>query len=276
MENTHNKAVRIRIKFSTGEEFEAEGDKHFIEQEKDTFLKMVGKRAQERTAGSHSRRPAHAIEANYLPGMGPEKWPGTGASAPARDDMEPQITPTVLPGVGLVRTPQTRTAEALPPPQQQNAALSSHPALLRRTSAQNTLHTAENRPEAHNNNNTYGTDFNAYPAEIWHTICKVEGGVVLLRRKHRLFTPGYAALVALAAAQTLLPGAPYSALSLAKTLKHSSFMAENDRLDRLLQTEIKTGYLTYTGYKRSRIYQLSGAGYARAYVFAQKIAQDYQ
>ena len=46
MENTENEKLKIRFKFSSGEEFEAEGPREFIEQQRAFFLSLTGRKPQ--------------------------------------------------------------------------------------------------------------------------------------------------------------------------------------------------------------------------------------
>ena len=102
---------------------------------------------------------------------------------------------------------------------------------------------------------------------LWEQLLKEENGCLILRRKTRLSVQE-AALLILAGAKNLLGETHYRAVLLAKSIKLSGFTPA--RLDRVLQGEIKAGYLTAQGSKRSRSYTLTPAGYAKAFVLAQK------
>jgi len=102
---------------------------------------------------------------------------------------------------------------------------------------------------------------------LWEQLLKEENGYLILRRKTRLSVQE-AALLILAGAKNLLGETHYRAILLAKSIKLSGF--EPARLDRALQGEIKAGYLTAQGSKRSRSYALTPAGYAKAFMLAQK------
>lgn len=113
----------------------------------------------------------------------------------------------------------------------------------------------------------------AFPAKrLWETLLKEEGGEVILRRKMRL-EPQEAALLLLAGARVLLNQAECKALSLSQMLQKSGF-TNAGRLDRLLQQEANNGYVQSEGIKRGRVYRLTNAGFARAFVLAEKLAGE--
>lgn len=113
-----------------------------------------------------------------------------------------------------------------------------------------------------------------FPAKrLWETLLKEEGGEIVLRRKMRL-EPQEAALLLLAGARVLLNHAECKALSLSQMLQKSGF-TNAGRLDRLLQTEASNGYLQSEGVKRGRVYRLTNAGFARAFVLAEKLAGEF-
>lgn len=114
----------------------------------------------------------------------------------------------------------------------------------------------------------------AFPAKrLWETLLKEDGGEVILRRKMRL-EPQEAALLLLAGARVLLNQAECKALSLSQMLQKSGFTSAG-RLDRLLQQEANNGYLQSEGVKRGRVYRLTNAGFARAFVLAEKLAGEF-
>lgn len=102
---------------------------------------------------------------------------------------------------------------------------------------------------------------------LWEHLLKEEGECLILRRKTHLSIQE-AALLILAGAKHLFSQPDYRAILLAKSIKLSGFQA--GRLDRILAGEIKTGYMTAKGSKRSRCYCLTPAGYTRAFVLAKK------
>lgn len=201
MENTENEKLKIRFKFSSGEEFEAEGPREFIEQQRAFFLSLTGRKPQV----IHNAPPT------------PRQRPTYPLNPPAN---------TFAPAPTQAQTPPP----AVPP--QPAAPL----------------------------------------ATLWERLFKQEDGVLVFRRKSRLLTAPTAALVLLAAAKILRKEDEFSALHLSKALRKSGY-AEG-RLDRLLLSEMRAGSLTSVGSKRGRAYKLSGEGFARAAVLAEKIAQD--
>lgn len=113
----------------------------------------------------------------------------------------------------------------------------------------------------------------AFPAKrLWEKLLKEEGGEILLRRKMRLEAQD-AALLLLAGARVLLNQPACKALYLSQVLQKSGF-SDVGRLDRLLQKEIYNGYLQSDGIKRGRTYSLTNAGFARAFVLAEKLAGE--
>lgn len=104
-------------------------------------------------------------------------------------------------------------------------------------------------------------------AHLWERLLKKEGDLLILRRKFRL-SAAEAALLILAGAQHLLKTDGYRAILLSKSLHESGF--EAGRLDRLLADGIKESYISAQGSKRSRSYRLNPAGFARAFVLAEK------
>lgn len=113
----------------------------------------------------------------------------------------------------------------------------------------------------------------AFPAKrLWEKLFKEEGEYILLRRKMRL-EPQEAALLLLAGARVLLNQASCKALALSQMLQKSGF-TDAGRLDRLLQQERNNGYIQTEGMKRGRLYRLTNAGFARAFVLAEKLAGE--
>ena len=102
---------------------------------------------------------------------------------------------------------------------------------------------------------------------LWEQLLKREGELLLLRRKSRI-SVREAAMLILAGAKHLLGIDSYRAILLSKSLQSSGF--EIVRLDRLLADDIKESYIAAQGSKRSRSYQLTPAGFARAFVLAEK------
>ncbi len=107
------------------------------------------------------------------------------------------------------------------------------------------------------------------PTELffWEKLLKEDGSTLVLRRKTK-WTAQETALVLLAGARVLLKQPAYPALELARSLIACGI--EEGRLDRLLASEIQAGRIVGEGIKRSRTYQLTNEGFARAFVLAEK------
>ena len=110
----------------------------------------------------------------------------------------------------------------------------------------------------------------AYDGRLWEQLLKQEGDYLFLRRKMHL-SADQAALLILAGRKALLGKSGASALWLSRALEKSGFTIP--RLDRLLAPAISLGYLQCEGIKRSRLYKLTPAGQAHAFVLAQKKAE---
>ena len=111
--------------------------------------------------------------------------------------------------------------------------------------------------------------------EVWDKVAYSDGDNIILRRKSKLIKPQIAALIVLGAAKILTEQDTLSALELAKSLKLSGYLKQGQRLDRLLEGEIREGFLAYEGSKRNRLYRISAAGQAKAYTWAEKLLQEY-
>lgn len=221
---------KVRFRFRSGEEFEAEGNAAFIEQQRAYFLNLIGKQ------GNAAPAPSARRELPVLPAYERQR---RQAAAPASELYPPQTEPASmqmrLSGedelIGVARTdgyPRPIIAPAALPPAAES---------------------------------------------LWQRLVKTEEGLVLLRRKSRMLTPENAALVLIAAAKTLLKAEEgYSALNLSKSLKRSGY--GEGRLDRTLAGEVKAGALSTVGSKRARAYKISDEGFARAFVLAEKLAEE--
>lgn len=243
MSDTNEKKVKIRFKFRSGEEFEAEGSPDFIESQRAQFLQLIGKegRSASTTRPSVSRPPTRAFSA---PAAEPSPLPAA--------NFPPLTGPAAaFPRMQPVSAPFPSQADTAPQDPQQ---LLLQPAALR----------AKPHPAAQPSNEAQ---------RLWECIVKVDDGHVYLRRKSRLITPETAALLLLAAAKVLLQENSYSALALAKCLAKSGY--GGGRLDRLLGPDLRQGTLRAEGSKRSRAYLLSDEGFARAYVLAGKLAEEW-
>lgn len=107
--------------------------------------------------------------------------------------------------------------------------------------------------------------------EIWEKIFQKEDEVLFFKKKPRI-PATEAALMILGGVESLLKIKEYSALQLSRALHRSGFSIT--RLDRLLGQEIKIGYISSQGSKRSRLYQLTPQGQARAFVLAEKLLKQ--
>lgn len=244
MSDTNEKKVKIRFKFRSGEEFEAEGSPDFIESQRAQFLQLIGKegRSASTTRPSVSHPPTRAFSA---PAAEPSPLPAA--------NFPPLTGPAAaFPRMQPVSAPFPSPADTAPQDPQQ---LLLQPAALR-TKPRTATHPSDEAQR------------------LWEGIVKVDDGHVYLRRKSRLITPETAALLLLAAAKVLLQENSYSALALAKSLAKSGY--GGGRLDRLLGPDLRQGTLRAEGSKRSRAYLLSDEGFARAYVLAGKLAEEWR
>ena len=114
---------------------------------------------------------------------------------------------------------------------------------------------------------TKPTDQHLTELYFWEKLLKEDGSTLVLRRKTK-WTAQETALVLLAGARVLLKQPAYPALELARSLIACGI--EEGRLDRLLASEIQAGRIVGEGIKRSRTYQLTNEGFARAFVLAEK------
>ena len=247
IDNTNNK-VKIRFKFRSGEEFEAEGTPDFIEKQRSDFLQLI-----DRDGARTSRRAAsvHSSQAEEQHPVYTENTTDPAATAPSEHRF-PTLN-TAEPALFRRKTtPYSPTSTPTPAPRMsvgisaaENARL--HPAGL----------------------------VSEQELRLWEQIIRTDEKMVYLRRKSRQLSPDTAALVLIAAAKVLLQAVEgYSALLLSKSLKKSGYGA--DRLDRVLGGELKKGTVRSEGTKRSRLYSLSDEGFARAYVLATKLAEEWR
>lgn len=176
---------------------------------------------------------------------------------------------------------QSSQAEAEAYPQASypsTAPLSPAPAALRRTSYQPHHPMQQTAAPALFTHKDTGlsqqTDLNENQ-RLWEELCKTEDDLVILRRKSRLLAPETAAVLLIAAAKALLGASTgFGAISLSKALSRSGY--GGNRLDRVLAGEIKRGTIKSFGSKRSRSYSLSDEGFARAFVLAGKVLEDWR
>lgn len=242
-ESSANK-VKIRFKFRSGEEFEAEGNPDFIEKQRSDFLQLIGK--DELPSTYRRTRPVQ------MP-----------APAPVLED-----TPTVASSAAQPSDPQLGEIPAI-----YRRSAEQHPSIpsitwLKDGGISRSISAAEARQGRRN----VSSDADI---RLWEQLVRTDDRLVYLRRKSRQLSADTAALLLIAAAKVLLRDTEgYSALLLSKALKKSGYGGE--RLDRALAGEMRQGTIRCEGTKRSRIYLLSNEGFARAYVLATKLAQEWQ
>ena len=188
----------------------------------------------------------------------------TGEEFEAQGDLE-FISAQKEAFLNLVKTPKQQTAanttyQPQIPTQQERSLLK--PAYLRR---QGTLTEQEESKQA----------IKTPSGEVWDKVAYSDGDNIIIRRKSKLIKPQIAALIILGSAKVLTAQDTLSALELAKSLKLSGYLKAGQRLDRLIEGEIKEGFLSYEGSKRNRLYRISAAGQAKAYTWAEKLLQEY-
>ncbi len=238
MAETEESKVKIRFKFKSGEEFEAEGSPEFIEKQRADFLQLIGKDTKSTASAPSS---TFTTSTNRSP------------SLQRRSSLSPQAFSE------LISQPAAPTRSNAFGTTDNSAAIPTPPSMTLAGFA------AAERLAPKNGNDIL----------LWEQVARTEDNLVILRRKSRLLNPETAALVLIGAAKALLGLAGgLSALSLSKALDRSGYGA--GRLDRILAREIKRGTLRAEGSKRSRAYTLSDEGFARAYVLAGKLAEEWQ
>lgn len=183
MTDETEKNLKIRFRFPGGEEFEAEGSREFIEQQRNYFLALIGKGATAPLSAMPAprKRPTYPLTAGVRPAQSqPRPVPSTN---PSPAFTEPQPTP-------------------IPP-------LSAIPPAMRRN---NTPSMPQN-PER--------VEITA-PVRLWEQLLKEDGEIVVLRRKMRLNAAEAASLL-MAGARVLLKKPTYSALHLSQSMRKSGF-----------------------------------------------------
>lgn len=239
-ENTENK-VKIRFKFRSGEEFEAEGSPAFIEKQRADFLTLIGK-SGEASSPKHSTGFPHMSEHTQNTPLQPANAENvqTGGNGTNSDISR---APSAMLGNNVMPYPSPRNSVS--------AAGADAPSAAPRTSGQENL-----------------------DIRLWEEITRPEENFFILRKKSRLLESDTAALLLIAAAKVLGGQSNgISALNLTKALHKSGY--GGGRLDRILASEIKLGTIKASGSKRSRYYLLSDEGFARAYVVAGKLASEW-
>ena len=248
-ESTANK-VKIRFKFRSGEEFEAEGNPDFIEKQRSDFLQLIGKDSSPVHRRTLAASLSPAVQTPVVPSQSPVVTPSVASA---------QTQPEQIPAI-YRRNIEERlsSGDTLPPAD----------VWPKTGGISHTISAAETRRERR----TVSSDADI---RLWEQLMRTNDRLVYLRRKSRQLSADTAALLLIAAAKVLLRDTEgYSALLLSKALKKSGYGGE--RLDRVLAAEMRQGTIRCEGTKRSRIYLLSNEGFARAYVLATKLAQEWQ
>lgn len=184
MSGDSEKILKIRFRFPGGEEFEAEGSREFIEQQRNYFLALIGKKM----SGPASAIPAPRKRPTY---------PLTGGPKPTASQTVP-----ASPLFRLTAIPQTATNAPTPLP-----PLSSVPPALRGETALQADMPLADIPQ---------------PVRLWEQLLKEEGDIVVLRRKMRLSAVEAASLL-VAGARVLLKKPNYPALHLSQSMRKSGF-----------------------------------------------------
>lgn len=184
MSGDSEKILKIRFRFPGGEEFEAEGSREFIEQQRNYFLALIGKKM----SGPASAIPAPRKRTTYPLTGGPK--PIVSQTVPA----SPLFSPTAI--------SQTTPNEPTPLP-----PLSSVPPALRGGAALQADMPLADIPQ---------------PVRLWEQLLKEDGEIVVLRRKMRLSAAEAASLL-VAGARVLLKKPNYPALHLSQSMRKSGF-----------------------------------------------------
>lgn len=184
MAGDSEKILKIRFRFPGGEEFEAEGSREFIEQQRNYFLALIGKKM----SGPASAIPAPRKRTTY---------PLTDAPKPTAFQTVP-ASPLFSPTAISQTTPNAPTP--LPP-------LSSVPPALRGEAALQADMPLADIPQ---------------PVRLWEQLLKEDGEIVVLRRKMRLSAAEAASLL-VAGARVLLKKPNYPALHLSQSMRKSGF-----------------------------------------------------
>lgn len=184
MSGDSEKILKIRFRFPGGEEFEAEGSREFIEQQRNYFLALIGKKM----SGPASAIPAPRKRTTY------PLTDGTQPTASQTVPASPLFSPTAI----SQTTPNAPTP--LPP-------LSSVPPALRGGAALQADMPLADIPQ---------------PVRLWEQLLKEDGEIVVLRRKMRLSAAEAASLL-VAGARVLLKKPNYPALHLSQSMRKSGF-----------------------------------------------------
>ena len=265
--------VKIRFKFRSGEEFEAEGSPEFIEKQRADFLHLIGKETQQarftlpnKTGHTTVDTPPFSLPQQTVSG-----------SDQSINDTALSDAPAALRrgGMDALSASPSGTQSSYIPPNTLSHSNDSYSSSLKADAHPG--HTAAEGAYTPNTTTHWPANSTgpwSSEMRLWEEIAKTENGLVILRRKSRLLSPETAALLLIGAAKVLLQTPRYTALALAKSLAKSGYAA--GRLDRVLAGEIKRGTVQAFGSKRSRCYLLSDEGFARAFVLAGKLAAEWR
>lgn len=118
MADDTSKTLKIRFRFPGGEEFEAEGNREFIEQQRNYFLSLIGKQA------AQPQLPAEpALRRTTYP-LTPARTAATPGAETSNRSQPPDLPPlSVLPPAQRSTPPKTATATPLDPQAQAFPAL---------------------------------------------------------------------------------------------------------------------------------------------------------
>ena len=254
-----NQKVKLRLRLKSGEEFEAEGSLEFVLAQKEEFLNKTGNRT---APYSTQITPSEQTTAPYTQ---PRPIDET-APAPTFTNTNP-ITAEPAPT-------ETRPE----PPALTSHIITAEERLKEYNKRVPAIRWKRNQTEQKTNRKRGEITAAAEPAKtpyqiddkIWVKVAYIDGSNVVLRRKIKDLKPNLAALITLAAAKILLGITKMPALELSKSMRLSGYLKGDDRLDRILAPEIKTGTLFFEGSKRNREYMISNTGTAKAYTAAER------
>ncbi|MDR0952667.1 MAG: hypothetical protein LBM71_00510 [Elusimicrobiota bacterium] len=235
------KNFKLRFKLKTGEEFEAEGQEAFILKEKEAFLNLIVPQKQN----------LKTRQINQIDFTEPKE---TGKTpAPFLQDSE---VLSATDDLAIYKPAYLRQNHGGLPPQKEPQELPQPSQNLK-------------NPSNYYNEPIKNSALQAN-ISVWDKIVYSDGGEIILRRKDKNIKPPTAALIILSAAKILKNSEGLPALELAHALKVSGYLKPNERLDRILAGEIKTGALLFSGSKRGRLYRATQTGMAKAYTVAER------
>ena len=267
MTDNQQDKVKVRFKFRSGEEFEAEGNPDFIEKQRADFLQLIGKDSPAKSA----RKSMPVSQPAPAPNMAQNDPPATQYPAPTNPDymLSPETKNTTRTDTAINHTePAFYRRNTHPAYTPQQPGMSE----LTEESVRSTISQGRSAAETRY---LRQTAISSDEIRLWEQLVRIDDRLVILRRKSRQISADSAAILLIAAAKILLKQADgYSALCLSKSLKKSGYGGE--RLDRVLGGELKRGIVRSDGTKRARAYALTNEGFTRAYVLAHKLAGEWQ